>query len=91
MMCRSIPAATPLRRKRSAVCMRASLPPWPSAIAINIEATGIALAKIRRQLRDEMQAAICKLRAELQVKAAVARADVIDLPAIPLRRRSSAA
>ena len=48
-------------------------------------------AKLRTQLRDEIAAAVGELRAELTVQRAAEKADVVTLPALPLRRRSDVA
>ena len=52
---------------------------------------GELVAEIRKQLRDEIQTAVGELRAEFNVMRSVDRGDVIDLPALPLRRRNDAA
>ena len=54
-----------------------------------LKAAGQAVGMIREQLRDEIQEAVGGLRAELNVLRAAEKADVITLPALPLRRRSS--
>ena len=51
------------------------------------EATGTFVAQVRRQLRDEIQG----LRSEPIVQRAPKKPDIIDLPALPLRRRFDAA
>ena len=58
---------------------------------IHIEATGQALATIRRQLRDEFAEQLGQLRAELTVQRAHESGQVLDLPRLPWRRRSDAA
>jgi hypothetical protein len=59
---------------------------------VTIEGTGQALAEIRSQLREEMQAAIDELRTELAVQRAHDAGRIIDLPMLPLRpRRTDAA
>jgi hypothetical protein len=55
---------------------------------LQVNAIGMTLAEVRDQLRDELQAAIAGLRVELAARQD--RSDkVLDLPALPLRRRSS--
>ena len=58
---------------------------------IHIKATGQALAQFRKQLRDEIAEQIGLLRAELTIAKAHDAGRVIDLPALPLRRRGDAA
>lgn len=57
---------------------------------IHIEATGQVFAKIRKQLRAEKQAAVAELCAGLRGDPRAA-GQVVDLPALPLRRKSDAA
>ena len=58
---------------------------------IKQEILGAVIAEVRAGLRAEIETAIGELRAELTTQRAVDRGDVIDLPALPLRRRSDAA
>jgi TPP-dependent trihydroxycyclohexane-1,2-dione (THcHDO) dehydratase len=57
---------------------------------IQTDAIGMTLAEERKAMREEIQAAIGELRAELAVQRAHESGTVIDLPALP-RRRSDAA
>jgi hypothetical protein len=53
-----------------------------------------AVGKIEKGINvkiDKLEEEIRQLRTELQLQRAAERADVIDLPALPLRRRSNAA
>jgi hypothetical protein len=59
--------------------------------AVATEGTGMALGQIRAELREEIVAAVGELRAELAVMRAAEKAEVITLPALPLRKRSDAA
>jgi hypothetical protein len=56
-----------------------------------LDGIGMTLAEERKNTRAEIQAAVGELRAELAVQHAAEKANVIDLPALPLRRRSHAA
>jgi hypothetical protein len=49
------------------------------------------LGMVVSELRAEIQTAIGELRAEFNVMRSIDKGDVIDLPALPLRRRSDAA
>ena len=53
------------------------------------DAIGEALAEERLQMRDHVAEQIGLLRAELTVQRAAERGQFIDLPALPIRRRSS--
>jgi hypothetical protein len=53
-----------------------------------------AVGKVEKGINvkiDKLEEEIRQLRTELQLQRAAERADVIDLPALPLRRRSNAA
>ena len=52
---------------------------------------GAVIAELRKQLRAEMQTAVGELRAEVAVARSINRGEILDLPALPLRRRSDAA
>ena len=56
-----------------------------------IDVVGSALALERERMRDEFAEQLGLLRAELAVQGAAEKADVIPLPALPLRKRSHAA
>jgi hypothetical protein len=56
-----------------------------------IDVVGAALALERERMRDEFAEQLGLLRAELAVQRAAEKADVISLPALPLRKRSHAA
>jgi hypothetical protein len=58
---------------------------------VTVEGCGQALAQIRNQIREEIAEAVGELRAELAVMRAAEKAEVITLPALPLRKRSDAA
>jgi hypothetical protein len=50
------------------------------------------IVELRREWRDEIQTAVGELRAELlAVQRSAERGKILDLPALPLRRRSDAA
>jgi hypothetical protein len=52
---------------------------------------GTALGMLRARLRDEFAEQLGQLRAELDVQRAHDAGQVVDVPAIPLQRRSNAA
>ena len=52
---------------------------------------GAVIAELRKQLRAEMQTAVGELRAEVAEARSINRGEILDLPALPLRRRSDAA
>ena len=58
---------------------------------IHIETTGIALAKIRKQLRAEFVEQLGQLRAELTIQRAHESGRVLDMPNPLVRRRRDVA
>jgi hypothetical protein len=52
---------------------------------------GQVVAEVRHQLREEIQTAVAELRAELAVQREAERGQILDLPALPSRRRRDAA
>ena len=63
----------------------------PPELDATIEAVGEFVARVRRDLRAEFAEQLEQLRAELNVAKAHNPGQVIDLPALPLRRKSDAA
>lgn len=57
--------------------------------AFMTESIGMALGQMRRQLRDEIAEQIGQWRAEITIANAHNAGQVIDLPALPLRRHLS--
>ena len=58
---------------------------------VTIEATGMALGKIRKQLRDEFAEQLGQLRTEISIAKAHEDGQIVDLPSPLVRRRSDAA
>lgn len=78
-------------RARQAATFRSELDARTDAITEAVAGfVAGSIDKVRSELRDEMQSAIAGLRVELAARQD--RSDkVLDLPALPLRRRSDAA
>jgi hypothetical protein len=55
------------------------------------EILGATIAELRKKLRDEFAEQIGELRAELNVQRSIESSKILDLPALPLRRRNDAA
>jgi hypothetical protein len=58
---------------------------------LQTDALGMTLAAERKSMREEIAAAVGELRAEVNMQRAAERGQILDLPALPLRRRSNAA
>ena len=78
------------RRERERKILRARQP-GRTDLDATIEAVGEFVARVRRDLRAEFAEQLEQLRAELNVAKAHNPGQVIDLPALPLRRKSDAA
>jgi hypothetical protein len=55
------------------------------------ETIGTALGMVRAQLREEFAEQLGQLRAEISITKANESGKILDLPALPLRRKSDAA
>jgi hypothetical protein len=55
------------------------------------DVVAMVISEERKRERAELAEAIGQLRAEFNVQRAAEKTDVIDLPALPLRRKSDAA